>query len=489
MTRKESLFVFSAILAVCLVWPNQYRILNYLIGRIDVGGVESLGRLGTEFSASLSSESCSPPRTTPVLELVYPKARDSNVNLPIEVRLTKNNPAVVAEFQIQSDLEEIDLNCLLFFYFKLSKTGTEFAVAQNSFAEKNILRVVFYLSSEGIFELTGSFRGVELPGISGIQFQISFASNLKVSMNRYSQNFCHGGDHKGSWRFNENWQTIPLVQSPASNPLYNSSGFTHVRKTPEGKTYELFQHQTSLQWQWRPFFCRYRQFIELKEEIELQNCLKGKWIHLDGDSINRLMYYDIVSFLNEGTITEILKHGPLIKIFEKLKAIASFSWHPFAHRFTRSSPTWNQIFENYTIDEAVIPSHRHPDVWVFNSGLWEARDGVNVIEYEEFYRGFCKLVDSIDFKGKLVFRLTTPISENNISRQDLMQNQVYRFNKILRKLQREDVLYCVDEFLDSYAITWPRLNEPDLSIQDGVHFPGIVSKTYTNILLNMICRI
>ena len=87
--------------------------------------------------------------------------------------------------------------------------------------------------------------------------------------------------------------------------------------------------------------------------------LHGRWIHIDGDSLARDTYFDLLQALDHGEVARVKAHHNLSATYGATRVTMDFNSGnvPLAERC--AAPYSGQAAENF------------PHVWVYSLSLWE----------------------------------------------------------------------------------------------------------------------
>eukprot|EP00747_Dinoflagellata_sp_TGD_P220105 gnl/TRDRNA2_/TRDRNA2_92114_c0_seq1.p1 gnl/TRDRNA2_/TRDRNA2_92114_c0~~gnl/TRDRNA2_/TRDRNA2_92114_c0_seq1.p1 ORF type:complete len:332 (+),score=11.24 gnl/TRDRNA2_/TRDRNA2_92114_c0_seq1:1-996(+) len=220
--------------------------------------------------------------------------------------------------------------------------------------------------------------------------------------------------------------------------------------------------------------------LRIFSKEEAATCLASKWVHIDGDSVSRDMFYDLNELFGmewgekekswndqEHIYAEIAPDSRSIVQGKLNGTILSFGWDPSGQK-DDAVPSWY---------------HKHgercPDVWVYTTGLWDHtknnEEGTSFAHYTSRMKSVA-LFDHSCVKKK-VLKYTTPYAER-INRAK-RNTQSVEYNRIAKQhLEAKGFL-----ILDVWSMLKAR---PDLT-KDGVHYTGPGSKWTTNSLLNLVC--
>ena len=230
---------------------------------------------------------------------------------------------------------------------------------------------------------------------------------------------------------------------------------------------------------------------------------KYLWIYMQGDSLMRNLYYDLREiYLNYTLVDRIKTHKDLHHIGMS-----------FPHQLN------NTVDMNYKIDfgfdptnvsscnppefihkfkmsrEGVIISETNniPNIWIYHTGLWDFAKHITNSEYLQRLKCigiyFEQIMTKINNYTKCIMFLTPPYQKKFkwLNKTELIyrNNIIYQHNQIAVKVMKPYTLKYPKRIfiLDANAIACAR---NDASFE-GVHYPGVVSKTFLNEIFNLIC--
>lgn len=274
---------------------------------------------------------------------------------------------------------------------------------------------------------------------------------------------------------------------------------------------------------------------------EVRRILRGTWVHIDGDSLSRGMFFDLAELLKGGTGSpkcpresvhanrELCEHYVRITFawnhaFSKAAKLASAeeSDAPMAHNET----SWG---EQDLCSDSTRSEFCGPDVWVWSPGKWF---GVYRPPDKEEFGLMAKRIKRLAAKyasiagTRFVLRAISPYKghreSHSASRREYnhffeldyanatnwvwFQHPAHRLPAfemdrlhllkppkfssidtyhewIYRKSRR---IFSDEALLDAWQITAPR---GDAVGADGIHARGILSKMITNVLLHLLRRL
>ena len=111
--------------------------------------------------------------------------------------------------------------------------------------------------------------------------------------------------------------------------------------------------------------CQYDDFVNQKL---LRKCMSGLWIHMDGDSLSRDSYYDLLEVLgvqSECSRDKSQKDQVTVHALPDLQPTTiSLAFNPAKRPICEKNSSWLQP---NIIDKA---NKSHPDFWIWSPGLW-----------------------------------------------------------------------------------------------------------------------
>lgn len=292
-------------------------------------------------------------------------------------------------------------------------------------------------------------------------------------------------DTGGSWApLNEtNVPLVPYGIDTRSDPnvaariYYGPDGLIHENNAPGGLNVVRQQEPELLRWEWKPAGCSLRNLTR----PQVQEMLRGHWIHLDGDSLVRDHFYDLLETLEMGGVSRDKKHENLPAYVLGLNIDVTFGWSPPGNPPCPNPPVWGSMKPQGRADAA------GPHVWIYSTGLWDIP--LNTPDAEYLQRLNCTL--HAKPPGTLgIYRLNSMYSE--AERPDLQTSNI-RLQQLNRWTVEAIRRYNCgrDGYLDRWHIAdfAPAMYQrPELARFDRVHYTGVGSRTYTLMLLNVIAE-
>eukprot|EP01083_Nonionella_stella_P098118 275840_1 len=200
-------------------------------------------------------------------------------------------------------------------------------------------------------------------------------------------------------------------------------------------------------------------------KVEAVRCIKNSWIHIDGDSLARDVYYDL---------TEL--YGMSWNDKKKLHKNTGASYMD-GTRITFGFDPTKKPYETIPSWVGKFGGNKCPDVWVYSTGLWDIPRGTPMDIYEKRMMYIADFVaNSSCMLRHKVLRFTTPYQDE----------RKHTANPVIRQYNRIARMYLAPigfKIVDTFQILE---NRSDLS-HDGVHYTGPGSKWVTNTILNEIC--
>ena len=209
---------------------------------------------------------------------------------------------------------------------------------------------------------------------------------------------------------------------------------------------------------------------------EVQRCLAGQWVHMDGDSLTRDQFYDTIDYLDVQPPCSRLKlHTDQTRRIPSLSLLVTHGFMNPAHNRPCDPPAWANLTGS--------PS-RVPDVWVWSAGLWffEASETIDT------FRKRVECVAASKPAGTLgILRTTTPYAPK-INDRSTCGRDCKEARNVLHGEQNSVAIEVLGGHgwlvLDAWNILWPRRFE--LTVE-GIHYTGPGSKWVTNELMRMVC--
>lgn len=207
---------------------------------------------------------------------------------------------------------------------------------------------------------------------------------------------------------------------------------------------------------------------EVFTKRKAKKCLQNmKWIHIDGDSLARDVYYDLSEVFGMPWNKKKKTLGDLTFGADG-KSAPRISFSADTIRF-HTKPNWykHSNDNNGTID--------CPDVWLYSSGLWDHPAKTSNAAYYNRTKAIANFEHNHCVQHKIL-RYTTPYQdERNLT----LNPRAMSYNRIATEL----LVPVGFQYVDTFEILESR---PDLS-HDGVHYTGPGSKWVTNVILNLVC--
>jgi hypothetical protein len=209
--------------------------------------------------------------------------------------------------------------------------------------------------------------------------------------------------------------------------------------------------------------CPYREFS--RERV--RECLRDKWVHLDGDSLVRDQFYDIAELVGMQTCRREKSHGDQYFHVADLNFTLTEGFNP-AYRGECMEEKWVQLRRKTRM--------ARPTIWQWQSGLWFMVGERNTEDVA--FRSRLECVGQAKHPETVaILRTTTPYAHGSLAPNTLHEKQNAEARRIL-------VGKYGFGMLDAWAIVQDR--KANLTV-DGVHYSGPASKWITSVFVNMIC--
>lgn len=291
-----------------------------------------------------------------------------------------------------------------------------------------------------------------------------------------------------SWVTSEH-PTVPLVDNGwmeivdnntvlflnGSGYQYCSNGQLKKWQTVRAPTNSLYQAYVPLQKQ-----CQYP---PLEKDLVLET-LRGKWIHMIGDSLTRDSYYDLLEYLGAQSACSREKVHMDIQTIHTLKADNSHKIYISLSFNAAKHPSCTHD-DFYLSNVTGVTDHGErsfpavPDFVIWSPGLW-FRSPLRKSQRPNMRKRLACLGNaSLQFPStKFIFRTTTPYAEHSTKFQSEI-DLIYSHNE-------EGIRILWHNYKWNLLDTWTMLRKRgDLSV-DGGHYTGVGSKTITYLLLEML---
>jgi hypothetical protein len=177
--------------------------------------------------------------------------------------------------------------------------------------------------------------------------------------------WCTEGDLGGSWVHLEGSETaVPLVDYgwdsrnvTTKPPLAYGPDGLDFSSNGQGGSAPFMRHEPNemLQWRWVPKGCALRNLTKR----EVQRMIGGLWIHLDGDSLQRDIYFDIAEALDGDNFQRVKAHEDISYGLPD-GTLLTMGWNP-AFKPNCDGAPW----------AGKHPTKIQPDIHIYNTGLWE----------------------------------------------------------------------------------------------------------------------
>ena len=199
-------------------------------------------------------------------------------------------------------------------------------------------------------------------------------------------------------------------------------------------------------------------------------CLKNMWLHMDGDSLSRDQYYDVLELLGaQAPCSRAKTHEDQHIYITELNTFVSFGFNK-ATRSKCAPPTWKAFASTNW------PS---PNITVWSPGLWFNDKTDDAKTFQE--RLACVGKHSIP-TARNVYRDSTPYTPRTVRDQCALLNELHRY----QNMWAHDILVKTHGF--QWLNAWDMIEGRFANLTvDGVHVTGPGSKWITNRLLQLVC--
>jgi len=217
----------------------------------------------------------------------------------------------------------------------------------------------------------------------------------------------------------------------------------------------------------------YRQF----DRRQAIGCLQGKWLHMDGDSLTRDQYYDLLELVGgQSACAREKSHQDQAYKDDEHDILITLGFNPALQDVGEPQKFEQPSYPNVQLRGA----RKQPDFWVWSAGLWFDSEGAP------------------DNKTQFVHRLKHVALSKPHGTVGVLRNSALYLPQRMVKTDGVEVKNKWQMWLNTQAAstleTWPLLDvqsmvqsHPRAISNDGIHCSGVVSKTVTNVLLNQIC--
>ena len=151
---------------------------------------------------------------------------------------------------------------------------------------------------------------------------------------------------------------MPLVPYNKSNAgLLNEDGFKFpgLENAPNK---ELFQPASALGFEWQPEGCSYASPGMTADGVA--QLLAGRWVHIDGDSLARDTYFDLLQAIEQGEVVRVKVHHNLSATIGATRVTMDFN--------AGDVPLEQRCANPYV---AGSPAENFPHVWIYSLSLWD----------------------------------------------------------------------------------------------------------------------
>lgn len=302
------------------------------------------------------------------------------------------------------------------------------------------------------------------------------ATSMRVSVNS-TLPWCTEMDGAGAWKHLESGHTVvPLVdygwdsRNVATKPLlaYGQHGLD-FSSNGQGGGASIMRHSPNelLEWRWVPTRCEMRNLTKK----DVQRIIGGLWIHFDGDSLQRDIFYDIAEALDGDNFQREKVHTDISYSLPD-GTLLTLGWNPPDKPNCNGAP-WAGMHNTRT----------HPDIHIYNTGLWDIPRLTPITNFRERIK--CILAEKTRAPRMLsIARLNTVYAnEERVGANAKLRAYNAEWKSMV------DAFNCGRvSFLDRVHIFDPIPmieTRPELSI-DSVHYTGVGSRWLALGLLNLV---
>ena len=301
---------------------------------------------------------------------------------------------------------------------------------------------------------------------------------------------CDTNSSYGYYRWvQSSMHSVPLVQygwnESGSLLFYNERGFKSCKNGQGGSWDTRLQKTAILQQQLVYGKDTEECALNLFNSFTTLKCLQSLWVHMDGDSLSRDTYYDLLEALGEKTgCIRMKSHADQVSIIRKenMSVKLSIAFNP-AFRPECEQESWIDIKVSGPVRTRLHPTH-----WIWCAGLWFDRSHNDEGDFEESFirRLNCLGNQSLNHPEiKYILRLTSPYAINKCTEKE-KQRRSY-LNSVHHWMNFKSIEILSKGFGWTVFDTWSIFaDKPELT-DDCVHYTGFGSKAATNALLNIIC--
>jgi hypothetical protein len=238
----------------------------------------------------------------------------------------------------------------------------------------------------------------------------------------------------------------------------------------QGGSAPFMRHEPNemLQWRWVPKGCALRNLTKR----EVQRMIGGLWIHLDGDSLQRDIYFDIAEALDGDNFQRVKAHEDISYGLPD-GTLLTLGWNP-AFKPNCDGAPW----------AGKHPTKAQPDIHIYNTGLWDIPHSTPMNDFRE--RIGCILAEKARAPHTLtIARMNTVYADKVLSADANAKLRAYNaeWKSVVDAFNCGKVGY-----LDRVHVFDPVPlieSRPELSV-DTVHYTGVGSKWFTLWLLNLV---
>lgn len=394
-----------------------------------------------------SNSNCTSTSSSKLTNINYFLSDSSLKLLASPIQLSINQ----AFFTISVYFDEVlqltdDCRHLLHFRIKNQHVGIFVGEVQPIVTNEPI-SIRFYVSKPGKFLLESFFWSNPILPLSNVQITCEISPELHHLVSQVEQFQCPGADYRGFWVSKKEWKPVILSNVTLLKfSEYSETGYSIVGLSD--------QSAAELSYEWKPFCCAYRSFYNPPSDAETVSCIRDKWVHFHGDSVNRNLFYDFVFGMGETNVSYKKTHTNKFKFFSALNLTISMTWGP-TYGVKMSA---RQIFS-----DNLQPGFDQPDIWIHNIGLHPAlKDEADVHTYKQMLKeSIISASLSQTSKSKVYFRLTNPISLLSRKKQVESARRVFNYNSAVRELLAKGELTKLVSNMgvfDAWGILFPRIS-------------------------------
>ena len=305
----------------------------------------------------------------------------------------------------------------------------------------------------------------------------------------------------GRWVARVGEAVVPLVPWGVVAPTNLSLAGFHYPGL-ENAQGEQFQAPGTLAWAWEPDGCAWA--APALNVSGVDALLRGRWLHLDGDSVGRDVFFDIAEAVRQGegaaAVAREKAHADL-DVETAEGAHITLGWNPADRPICEAETTWARQPPRPQGPDA-------PDIWVYGVSLWELakRPGEERTVADFRRRIECEL-DLKPPRTLGIFRGATPYSawvgsadvceagaaacaEVQARHGNFTNPRLYNFTISAREAiagwnARAAPGVTRWHVVDPWEMLFPRRDEVGFR-RDGIHYTGVGSRTVTHAVLQVV---